>query len=204
MNLLMNNITNQPFSIPCTNDTWSQKFDMSLYDDGDIEIIVEQVDVANNKTSISALIPKRIRTPAVKINKLIPVNSANFSNYPISGVCDMDFGLVSVDINNHSVTTPCSNGAWSFQLDLGNIPINTNSVVVAASQTDSYGNTGLSSAQTNINMIESGGPIQEKTDSTNSLSDTGHNISITILIGCILMIIGIMTVSNKSRIKVFY
>ena len=97
-------------------------------------------DITGNELYIDAT------PPVLAITTTGIVNAANQGSFGFHGTCTNGDGDVTVSVTGAlppSMTAPCSGGTWiSSAFDLSGIPDGTGAVVVNATQTDSFGNTG--------------------------------------------------------------
>lgn len=112
------------------------------------EVAVTSTDAAGNSTADATGNELVIdaTAPVVTIGTVDVVNAANEDNYSVSGNCADGDGVVTVSIAGAapaSLTPACVGGAWTVSgFDVSAIADGTNAIVIDASQTDSFGNTG--------------------------------------------------------------
>ena len=112
------------------------------------EVAVTSTDAAGNSASdvTGSELFIDATPPVLAISTTAVVNAANVMSFSLAGTCSDGDGMVTVSIagaSPPSLATPCSGGFWlSTGFDLSGIPDGNNAVVVDATQTDSFGNTG--------------------------------------------------------------
>jgi large repetitive protein len=110
----------------------------SMLGTGSHMLTATQVDTFGNTS-----VPSMVRTfiiadvPAVTLNMLMPVTSANASMYPVSGTCDSASGSVTVSVGMVSSMLPCTNGMFMGTIDVSSIP--DGMITVTATQTNAVG-----------------------------------------------------------------
>ncbi|MDJ0793834.1 MAG: Ig-like domain-containing protein [Woeseiaceae bacterium] len=112
------------------------------------EVIATSADAAGNTTNDVSGNELYIDAtpPFLSISTTGIVNAANEASFSFHGTCTNGDGDVTVSVagaSPPSMTAPCSGGTWiSSAFDLSGIADGSSAVVVNATQTDAFGNTG--------------------------------------------------------------
>ncbi|MBT8100473.1 MAG: hypothetical protein KJO82_12015, partial [Gammaproteobacteria bacterium] len=131
-------------SVTAESGTFSPNIDGSTLN----EVVATSTDAAGNSaTDVSdSELFIDATPPALTISTTGVVNAANETNFPFSGDCTNGDGPVTVSVagaSPPSIVASCQSGTWiSGGMDLSGIADGSNAVVVNASQTDFYNNTG--------------------------------------------------------------
>lgn len=95
-------------SVPCLDtNKWEYILDMSLYEDGDINVSLNQKDEAGNETTITKTIIKDTKGPTIYFDNLDYVNSTNQDNYLINGYCESN-NTLTLKINEITYNIDCT------------------------------------------------------------------------------------------------
>ena len=157
------------------------------------DVLVTSTDAAGNSTSdvTGSELFIDATAPVVAITTSDVVVVANVDSYMLDGTCTTGDGVVTVSIAGAtpaSMIAPCSGGTWiSSGFDLSGIADGSNAVVVNASQTDSWGNTGnAATVQLDKDSTPPGTPTvdaQTTSDTTPVISgtaDAGASVSVSV------------------------
>jgi hypothetical protein len=146
------------------------------------EVVATSTDAAGNSTSdiTGSELFIDATAPVLTIDTTEVVVVANVDNYILDGTCTNGDGVVTVSIAGatpSSMIAPCSSGTWiSSGFDLSGISDGNNAVVVDATQTDIWGNTGnATTVQLNKDATPPGTPTvnaQITSDTTPVISGT--------------------------------
>ena len=118
------------------------------------EVVVTSTDAAGNSTAdvTGNELVIDATAPVVTVDAAGIANAANEDNYAASGTCTDGDGAVTVSITGASpasLSPACVGGAWTTSgFDVSAIADGADVIVIGASQTDSFGNTGNAAAVT--------------------------------------------------------
>ena len=157
------------------------------------DVLVTSTDAAGNSTSdiTGSELFIDATAPVVTIATSDVVIVANVDNYILEGACTAGDGVVTVSIAGAtpaSTIAPCSGATWiSSGFDLSGIADGSNAVVVNASQTDFWGNTGnATTAQLDKDSTPPGTPTVDAQTTTNTTpvitgtADAGASVAVSI------------------------
>jgi heat shock protein HslJ len=121
-------------TVACAGLVWSTTVDVSAAADGTITLNANHTDLAGNPaTQDSRNFIKDVALPTVAISTpaaLTYVNAANAASFAVTGTCSEDTRNVVIT-GSASLTTVCTSGSWSANLDFtaaadGTVTINVN------------------------------------------------------------------------------
>lgn len=139
------------------------------------------IDVGGSELFIDAT------PPTLTISTTSVVNVANETSFSFSGNCTNGDGPVTVSVagaSPPSLVSPCSTGNWlSGGMDLSGIADGSNTVVVNASQTDLYGNTGNA---TTVTLDKDATPPGTPTVNALATTDTTPVVTGTAVAGAVV------------------
>ncbi len=171
----------------------SGTFSPNIDGTGTTDVLVTSTDAAGNSTSDVSGSELFIdaTAPVLTIATSDVVVVANVDNYILDGTCTSGDGVVTVSIAGAtppSMVAACSGGTWiSSGFDFSGIADGSNAVVVNASQTDFWGNTGnATTVQLDKDSTPPGTPTvdaQTTSDTTpviTGTADAGASVSVSV------------------------
>ena len=133
-------------TISCLNGAFSLPLTLTA-NDGIKSITVNQVDEANNETTVSLNINLDTLVPVVSFNSPVDQVFVNNETVPVMGSCENGFNVTLTGDVINQVTVSCSGSTFTASVDLTN---NDGVKTITAVQVDAATNSGDNSITVNL------------------------------------------------------
>ena len=138
--------TDAPMAVDCQGGGWQKNVDLTGKAEGNITVSITHQDALGNGITVSAVLDKDTVAPTLTLTSPVVMNSANQSNYSLSGTCNENATVITVTVQGQTpLTFPCASLAWTVSGDFTSLTDHAQ-IGVSASVQDAHGNTATQTA----------------------------------------------------------